>query len=151
MECEFCQVELIEDANYCHKCGGIHPAPSAEDMLGVTITDDDIADYCFKGYIQKTLGIGKAINVTIRTLTQKESSESKLAVDQKLNGLPTTDDTYGTIKNLEDLKYALVEINGAAPSLDALAEGLAGIIIHKIHLLNMAVNFMIQKGQVSDF
>ena len=149
--CVYCEQPLVEGAHYCHHCGGmVNEVPTSE-ILDVTLTEEDIADYCFKGYITKDIKVGKDITVTLKTLTQKELEEIHLQVDKELNEHKNvTDRTYSVLKNTQDAQHMLVALNGKEPPA-VLGTELVAIIIQKGTLLQQLVLESLQTGQMVDF
>jgi len=148
--CIYCDQKLIEDAGFCHECGGIIEEKSAEELLDIKLDSKDIQSLVLSGYVEKDIPISEDLTLTIRTMTMAESVESKLATDVIVNGRPVAEDTYQSIKTQEDMKYILKSINGKEPP-KKLSPSIVAIAIQKSYLLHSAMNQKIQEGKIKDF
>ena len=74
--CPRCKVQPEKEHNFCSKCGqDLVPAENLLERLGIQpLTDDDMNDYLFKGYIEKEIPVlGR--KATIRTTIPKDSRD----------------------------------------------------------------------------
>lgn len=65
-ECKRCGHKADNEANYCPKCGDDLGRRTAKEMLGIELTNEDLDEYIFKGFLLKTVKcLGK--NMTMRS------------------------------------------------------------------------------------
>lgn len=85
-----------------------------EDALGITITEDDVNNYIFRGRIVKkdVQAIRNKVIVTFQSLTPKELE----AVDQTVSAVKDSSrhtlEGINNLRTIEQLSYAWLEING---------------------------------------
>lgn len=75
-----CAKPLVDEWNYCSKCGADLIRGGAAKRIGITITDDDLQSYIFRGYITKELSFLGKHKITVRSSVAQDSE----AVDDYL-------------------------------------------------------------------
>jgi hypothetical protein len=149
--CKFCNATLVEDAQFCHMCGGGIDEQDPSILLGVKIEKSDIMEYLFKGYIQKTIDIGSGVKIEVKTLTQKEQAQFNIDADRRIADLRNpSGETVSSTRIEAHAKIVLVSLDGKTPPSD-IGSGLAAIITYKSSLLEGLLLRTIQEGQIANF
>ena len=153
------------------------PAPRANDpiselkKIGVDLTDDDIHQYCFKGYLEKEVPVMKTkkrnLTVTLRTLT----GEQYIIVDRKLADIvpikPMTREGLDNLRSLYVLSYGVTALSGnplvrvitggvpkdqetigdeAFEALTSLSSGILNKIMRLHAIFSTSLHLLVEKG-----
>lgn len=160
-KCANCDKIMLPKAQFCHECGNMSSEPDYERIVGVKISDDDIADLMF-GHMEKEINLG-AITIVVQTLDKKDRKDIAIETDRALSelakdGLEISDRTYlETSESIELAKMIKAVNNKAVPEVnkvewvDALPSEVANIALQRGRMLSQIVSQLIQRNQVSAF
>lgn len=158
IKCPFCDTKNPEKSNYCNECGGELKQLDPERLLGVKITEEDLADYVILGTVKKTVKVG-AVQVGIRTL---KSGEWK-AVNHAAESVSANKQITFTIEqNQRVCAYGIWKVNGndKLASMDSearyehiqeMASDFVEIVASKVLLLHRIMMAKIQEGTLENF
>ena len=139
--------------------------------IGVELTDDDIHQYCFKGYLEKEVPVMKTkkreLTVTLRTLT----GEQYIIVDRKLADIiplkPMTREGLDNLRGILILSYGVTALSGkplvrivtggtpkdqetigdeAFEALTQLSSGILNKIMRLHAIFSTSLHLMIERG-----
>lgn len=159
MNCAYCEKELKEEFDFCPFCGGIIKDANYEELLGIKITDDDIADYIIKGFVSKTVSIGNKMSISIRTLTSGEWKEATKAADGADPGRSSRM-LYNIELNqrlaacaIEAINSNMINYSGEQKYkyIQGLSSDIVELIATKANMLHQVMIKKIQEGQVANF
>jgi len=158
IECKYCEAEVLEGSNYCSKCGGVMDEVSAEELLEIEITVDDIENYIFSGSMTKVIKLRPNVFIKLTTLTEKDLETSSMSADKEIGEVKfdLSIDSVSLIKNRHQLALGF---KGVADKADAdefkipaeMGRELHSIVMHKAFTLQKALNEALQTNLVIDF
>lgn len=162
-KCVFCSTMCEDNHNFCYNCGGSFEDANPEELLGVTITDEDIKDYVIQGKVTKVVKIGEAVTAEIRTLTSGEWKQANQAAEQYANIAPLSRNVTQNIELVQRIAaYGLRGINGNSKIaeytpeqryeyIQTMSSDFVEIIASKIQYLHKIMMKKIQEGQIKNF
>lgn len=158
MDCRFCGNEIHEEDNFCKHCGGVGEQNSYKNQLDFELTDEDLETFIFKGFLEKTVRIGKIkdqdINVTIKTIPLKEGTAARERADKRAGRVANvSQDTYNRYLMEEELKAGLLKIGSEEVDLEEKDYPLSIMKLgyQKLQLLQAALVEVLQEGNFVNF
>lgn len=130
---------LVEDAHlFCPTCGLDLTRKDVASALSIKLTDDDIGEYLFKGYLVKEVPLIKGKMATFKTLTPAEANAAEEAVTKLFKDRDATNAQLANVYAQVYLSYGWVKFDGA--SLGDTPESRKEFIDNKVgvHLVDMA-------------
>lgn len=155
MQCVFCDTEPVEDARYCHVCGGEVHDLNIADVLDIKIEKEDIESYIFRGYIEKTIKLKECLHIQLKTLSMDEFLDANKKADAIISehgGMGQ--DTIVAIRNKFQIANMLVGISDKPSDFKkpaVIGKELMDLLVFKSQLLQRALNVALQSDKVSDF
>ena len=136
--CASCGAELPQGASFCPSCGAETEQQNFAKMLGLELTDDDIAEYLFKGYLVKDITLVKGKKATFKTLLPTEGYEIEDKLMEMFKEKDATQNQYSNAYALINLSYGWMKFDdqslGESPEkrMDRISKSIG------VHLIDLA-------------
>lgn len=156
--CPVCNEPIDPKYVFCGFCGLELGRKSLVGALGIELTDDDVSEYLFKGYLAKEITLTHGKKGMFKTLLPKESYDIENKVTERFKGGDATHNQYNNYHALMNLSYGWVSFDGVsfgdtpAKRQDRLESSvgvhLLDIASKKWSLFNRAVSAMLEDPEV---
>jgi hypothetical protein len=157
-KCPNCTEKLGDDFLFCPMCGIELGRKGIAKALGIELTQDDISEYFFKGYIVKELELAHGKKGIFKTLLSNELDELDTKMTERFKDQDASQGQWENIRAITGLSYGWIKFDGVkfGETADSRFEYLMGkvgphlidIASKKWNLLNRAVQAMLEDPEV---
>lgn len=157
-KCSACGETVEEDQFFCGMCGVELGRKDIAKTLGIKLTDEDVSEYFFKGYLVKELEIAHGKKGVFKTLLPKEMDELESKMMERFKDKDVSQAQWSNISAITGLSYGWVKFDGvsfgetASDRFDYLMEKMGPHVIDiaskKWTILNRSVQAMLEDPDV---
>lgn len=162
-KCKYCGTENVENAKFCHECGGQFDDVKYEELLGIEIKESDFSNYLIQGHMRHSIKINNSLTVEIKSLSGRDLFDIQQELDNYLKENKMDKPTYETIDLIREkiqvaagmMKMNNIELGATLPAriarVDNMGAELIAIIHQKIGTYAAAIGQSIQRGDLVGF
>lgn len=157
-KCPACGAEIGEEFLFCGMCGVELGRKNISKSIGIELTEDDVSEYFFKGYIVKEIEIAHGKKGLFKTLLPKEMDELESKMMDRFRDKDVSQSQWSNISAITGLSYGWVKFDGvklgetANERFDYLMEKMGPHVIDiaskKWTILNRSVQAMLEDPDV---
>lgn len=157
-KCPACGSEIDEKFSFCGMCGVELGRKDIAKTIGIKLTDEDVSEYFFKGYIVKDIEIAHGKKGLFKTLLPKEMDELESKMMERFKDRDVSQAQWSNISAITGLSYGWIKFDGvkfgetASERFDYLMEKMGPHVIDiaskKWTILNRAVQAMLEDPDV---
>jgi len=114
LHCSACGSDVLDWYAYCPSCGVDRGTGDVSKALGVKLTDEDLSQYLFKGYLAKEIEVIKGHTVLFKTLLPVESGEAEEKLVNIFRDKMPTDAQWVNTNAQISLSYGWIKFDGVS-------------------------------------
>jgi hypothetical protein len=147
--CTRCKTPLLADTNFCQNCGLDLKRKRAGATLGIKITDEDIQNYLFKGFLAKEVELFEGHTVTFKSIQSKEIDDADVLTEQHFKDRRPTEIEWSNYRSKVLIAFGWAKLDGHSigekPSLrlehiNAQGSHMVELVGKKFTLFNTAIS-----------
>lgn len=156
--CMGCAQPVSQEWIHCAYCGAFLYQGNPAKAIGIEITEEDIGEYLFKGYLVKDVELTHGKKATFKTLIPKEGYAIEDTVMEMFKDKDATQNRYSNTYALVNLSYGWMRFDGQSLGdtpekrlqhlQEAIGIHLLDIASKKWNLFNRAVTAMLEQPDI---
>ena len=157
-KCPACGADTEEDFSFCGMCGVELGRKDVAKAIGIKLTDEDVSEYFFKGYLVKEIEIAHGKKGVFKTLLPKEMDDLESKMMERFKNRDVSQAQWANISAITGLSYGWIKFDGlsfgetAADRFEYLMEKMGPHVIDiaskKWTILNRSVQAMLEDPDV---
>lgn len=109
--CRGCGSDIEKECNYCPFCGLEQETGNASKGLGIKLSDEELSEYFFQGYLVKEISLVRDKKAIFKTLLPFEATEVEKKVMDVLKDGDATQRQWQNIVALVNLSYGWIKFD----------------------------------------
>lgn len=157
-KCPACGESVKEEYLFCMQCGVELGRKDVAKAIGVKLTEEDVSEYFFKGYLVKEIEIAHGKKGLFKTLLPREMDELESKMMERFRDKDVSQAQWSNVSAITGLSYGWVKFDGVSlgETPDSRFEYLMGkmgphvidIASKKWTILNRSVQAMLEDPDV---
>lgn len=157
-KCSACGSEIDEQFCFCGMCGVELGRKDIAKAIGVKLTDEDVSEYFFRGYLVKEIEIAHGKKGMFKTLLPKEMDELESKMMERFKDKDVSQAQWANISAITGLSYGWVKFDGVSFGetaadrfeylMDKMGPHVIDIASKKWTILNRSVQAMLEDPDV---
>lgn len=111
-KCPACGEDVEKKHFFCTMCGVELGRKDIAKTLGIALTEDDVSEYFFKGYLVKEIEIAHGKRGIFKTLLPKEMDELESSMMERFKDRDVSQAQWSNISAITGLSYGWVKFDG---------------------------------------
>lgn len=113
-KCPACGEGIEEDHLFCTQCGVELGRKDVARAIGIKLTDEDVSEYFFKGYLVKEIEIAHGKKGLFKTLLPKEMDELESKMMERFKDRDVSQAQWSNVSAITGLSYGWVKFDGVS-------------------------------------